>query len=154
PEGISGPIKNKPVQLANGELLCPSSAEYEGWKVHFERTSDFGATWTRTPDLNDPRVIRAIQPSILFHPGGRLQAVGRAKNRRVFEIWSEDQGKTWGEMTLLNLPNPGSAIDAVTLADGRQLMVYNHSSSERNPLNISVSKDGKVWDAAVILEDD
>ena len=30
PEGIVGPIKNKPVQLANGDLLSPSSSEDTG----------------------------------------------------------------------------------------------------------------------------
>jgi len=37
PDGILGPIKNKPVQLANGDILCGSSTEGDGWKVHFER---------------------------------------------------------------------------------------------------------------------
>ena len=45
PDGIAGPIKNKPVELQNGELLCPSSSEDRGWRVHFERTADFGKTW-------------------------------------------------------------------------------------------------------------
>src|SRR5690349_17478846 len=45
PEGVLGPIKNKPIQLASGDLLCPSSSENDGWRVHFERTSDLGKTW-------------------------------------------------------------------------------------------------------------
>src|ERR1041385_5268789 len=36
PDGILGPIKNKPVQLANGDILCGSSTEGDGgWRVHF-----------------------------------------------------------------------------------------------------------------------
>src|SRR5207249_10482003 len=34
PDGILGPIKNKPVQLANGDILCSSSTEHNGWRVH------------------------------------------------------------------------------------------------------------------------
>ena len=45
PEGILGPIKNKPVELDDGTILCPSSTEHDGWRVHFERTSDLGRTW-------------------------------------------------------------------------------------------------------------
>src|SRR5262249_47510893 len=116
PDGILGPIKNKPVQLANGDILSGSSTEGDGgWRVHFERSSDLGKTWQATPPVNDGREIRAIQPSILFHAGGKLQAIGRTQQDRLFEIWSEDNGKTWGRMSLTDLPNPNSGADAVTL---------------------------------------
>ena len=146
PEGILGPIKNKPVQLANGDILCGSSTEGDGgWRVHFERTSDFGKTWTATPPVNDGKAIGAIQPSILFHGDGKLQAIGRTKNGKLFQIWSDDDGATWGRMTLTDLPNPDSGTDAVTLRDGRQLLVYNHNlrtgskNKGRSPLNVAVS---------------
>jgi predicted neuraminidase len=152
PDGIAGPIKDKPVQLANGDLLCPSSTEDKGWRVHFERTTDLGQTWNATAPVNDPKEIGAIQPSILFHPGDKLQAVGRTRQKRIFEIWSEDSGRTWGPMSLTTLPNPDSGIDAVTLKDGHQLLVYNHTDRGRSPLNVAVSADGKQWDAALVLE--
>jgi len=152
PENILGPVKNKPVLLSSGELLCGSSTEHDGWRVHFERTADLGRTWERTEPVNDGRAIGAIQPSILNHGNGRLQAVGRSRQGKVFEIWSEDSGRTWGAMSLTALPNPSSGIDAVTLADGRHLIVYNHTARGRSPLNVSVSADGKRWQAAAVLE--
>jgi len=160
PAGILGPIKNKPVQLANGDILCGSSTEGDGWKVHFERTSDFGQTWTATPPVNDGKSIGAIQPSILFLKDGTLAAVGRTHNDKVFQIRSQDNGKTWSDMTLTELPNPDSGTDAVTLRDGRQLLVYNHnvrtgsSNKGRSPLNVAVSPDGQQWQAALVLEND
>jgi predicted neuraminidase len=154
PEGILGPIKNKPVQLPNGDILSPSSTEDNGWRAHFEWTGDRGKTWHKTEPVNDGKTIGAIQPTILFHPGGRLQALGRTKQSKIFEIWSNDGGKTWGEMKLTALPNPNSGIDAVTLRDGRQLLVYNHSIKGRSPLNVAISADGKVWQSALTLEDE
>jgi len=77
PSAILGPIKNKPVQLANGDILSSSSTERKGWRVHFERTSDLGQTWQATDPVNDGHEIGAIQPCILFHPAGKLQALGR-----------------------------------------------------------------------------
>jgi predicted neuraminidase len=56
PDGFLGPIKNKPVLLSNGELWCPSSMEGDGWKVHFEVTSDFGKTWRKVGPLNDGKI--------------------------------------------------------------------------------------------------
>jgi predicted neuraminidase len=142
------------VQLSNGDILCPSSTEDNGWRVHFEWTSDLGKTWNKTEPVNDGRAIGAIQPTILFHRDGSLQALGRTKEGKIFEIWSNESGKTWGEMKLTSLPNPNSGIDAVTLRDGRQLLVYNHSKKGRSPLNVAISPDGKVWQSALTLEDE
>jgi predicted neuraminidase len=153
PEGMLGPIKNKPVQLADGTLLCPSSTEHDGWRVHFERTVDLGKAWERTGPLNDGRRIGAIQPALLTLEDGSLLALTRSRQGAIAESRSPDGGKTWGTMTLTALPNPNSGLDAVTLADGRHLLVYNHSTSGRTPLNVAVSSDGKTWRAAVTLED-
>ena len=131
-----------------------SSTEHDGWRIHFERSGDGGKTWKATPPLNDGKEVAAIQPSILFHGRGRLEAVGRTRQGKLFETWSEDGGKTWGKLTLLGLPNPNSGTDAVTLADGRHLLVYNHTTRGRTPLNVALSADGKVWRAAVVLESD
>lgn len=154
PEGILGPIKNKPVQLSNGDILAPTSSEHAGWRVHFERSSDTGLTWCATPSVNDGIAVGAIQPSILFHADGSLQAVGRTRQKRVFSVRSADNGKTWGALTLLELPNPNSGTDAVTLRDGRQLLVYNPVPSGRSPLAVALSADGQTWKNVLTLEDE
>src|SRR5439155_13546317 len=118
-----------------------------------ERTSDLGLTWQKTGSVNEPPTIEAIQPSTLTLGNGRLQAVGRTQQRRIFTINSEDGGKTWGEMKLTELPNPNSGIDAVTLKDGPHVLIYNHTTHDRSPLNVAVSSDGKLWQAAAVLED-
>ncbi len=153
PEGMAGPIKNKPVRLANGDLLCPTSSEHADWRVHMERTPDLGKTWSKSKPLNDGKAIAAIQPSILIHSDSHLRALGRSRQGRIWQASSHDAGKTWGPMTLIDLPNPNSGTDAVTLSDGRHLLVYNHTSKGRSPLNVAISDDGKVWKAALILED-
>jgi predicted neuraminidase len=38
------------------------------------------------------------------------------------------------------------------LADGRHLLVYNHTARGRSPLNIAVSSNGRDWQAAAVLE--
>lgn len=159
PEGFVGPVKNKPVQLANGTLLGGASIEYRNglnvyWRVQFESTPDLGKTWTKTPFLNDGLEISAIQPSILFLGEEHLLAIGRTRQKRLFEIESSDLGKNWGTMRLTELPNPNSGTDAVTLKDGRHLLIYNHSEKGRSPLNLAVSADGKAWSAALVLEDE
>jgi predicted neuraminidase len=153
PDEILGPIKDKPVMLADGTLLCPSSTEHDGWRIHMEMTRDLGVTWTKTGPLNDWREFGAIQPTILIHPGNRLQALCRSRQGRITECWSEDGGKTWSPMKATELPNPNSGIDAVTLKDGRHLLVYNPVTRGRWPLVVAASKDGKGWETVATLED-
>ena len=52
--------------------------------------------------------------------------------------------------------------EVIALKDGTQLLVYNHvkpaeslpnGKGARTPLNVALSKDGKKWFAALVLED-
>ena len=152
PDNIVGPIKNKPILLDDGRLLCPSSTEDKGWRVHMEWTSDAGKTWDRTDALCDGRTQQGIQPTILQH-GKRLQILCR--NRipgLLWQSWSEDGGKTWSKLEHASLPHPGSGVDGVTLKNGRHLLVYNHTILGRSPLNVAATEDGKMWQAALALE--
>ena len=155
PDGILGPIKNKPVRLADGTLLSPTSTESteepSKWRVHFERSADGGRTWEIVRPAPGA-AIDAIQPSILLHPKGRLQAVGRTRSQKIFQTWSEDGGRTWSPVMLTVLPNPSAGTDAVTLGGGRHLLVYNHTPKGRTPLNVAVSDNGTTWAAALVLE--
>jgi predicted neuraminidase len=146
------------VRLADGTIVSPSSSETPDrpslWRVHFERSTDSGRTWTvvRPPIAPDGKELHGIQPSILLHGSGRLQAIGRSRSQRLYETWSEDAGRTWSAVALMPLPNPSAGTDAVTLRDGRHLLVYNHTVKGRTPLNVATSRDGKVWAAALVLE--
>ncbi len=61
-------------------------------------------------------------------------------------------------MTATELPNPDAGLDGVTLSDGRQLLVYNHTVRSgphprgREMLNVAVSRDGKAWRRVLELE--
>lgn len=151
PPTVMGPIKNKPVQLADGRILCPSSSEHAGWRVHVEVTGP--EDWEVIGPLNDPAKIGVIQPTILTYPDNRLQMLCRTRREGfIAQSWSTDGGRTWGEMSATTLPNPNSGIDAVTLRDGRQLLVFNNTPRGRTPLNVAVSSDGKEWTVVLTLE--
>jgi predicted neuraminidase len=161
PDGILGPVKNKPVVLADGAWLSASSTEGnpEGWLVHFERSTDQGKTWRRIGPVGQGPGFDAIQPSVLFHEGGRLQALCRSRQGAVVQTWSPDGGLTWSPLTATEVPNPNSGTDAVTLADGRQLLVYNPTAHRPNeakgnrwPLAVAVSDDGLAWRRVLTLD--
>lgn len=162
-DGLMGAVKNKPIQLPDGSILSPSSTEDErGWLVHIERSTDGGKSWELIGPLNPEARIGAIQPSLITYPDGRIQLLARTRSEHKFiaQSWSEDQGLSWSPLEAMEIPNNNSGLDAVTLRDGRQLMVYNHSTREqegmghkgRGILNVALSDDGIHWEAALILE--
>jgi predicted neuraminidase len=68
---------------------------------------------------------------------------------------SLDGGRTWGDAFVSDLPNPGSGIDATRLADGRVALIYNHTTTDRTPLNVAISEDGgNTWAPPLTLEDE
>jgi hypothetical protein len=101
PEGLIGPVKNKPVQLANGDLLSPSGMQDDKARVHFERSTDQGDMWSKTapPVSVDPaKRFDSFQPSILVYSQHKLQALGRTGSGKILETWSKDGGKTWRKL--------------------------------------------------------
>jgi alpha-L-rhamnosidase len=155
PNGIYGQIKNKSIELSNGDILSPTSTEHDGWKVQVERSSDLGQTWKSSGDLNDTSKYHAIQPTILVHSNATLQMLCRTKNSVISELWSYDNGYTWSLMVTTGLPNPNSGIDAVSLKDGRYLLVYNPTDKNwgnRVPLSVAISDDGIIWKEILELE--
>lgn len=154
PEGIDGPVKNKPFVLEDGSLLCPSSTEDQGWRVHFERTTDLGRTWERFGPINDGQTFSAIQPSILQHDDGRLQILCRSRQGSVVTSFSEDRGRTWAPLQATMLPNPSAGTDALTLRDGRHLIVYNPLTRGRGKLHLAQSTEGLHWEDIHVLEDE
>ncbi len=166
PKGIVGPIKNKPVQLSDRQIVSPTSTEDQGWRVHFELgfykwIKPLYYDWKATKPINTGKDFGAIQPTILKHPEQKLQALCRTQNGVIAETWSDDGGETWSEMKATKLPNANSGIDAVTLKDGRHLLIYNHVDpglipkgwGKRTPLNLALTHDGKEWQAVGLLED-
>jgi predicted neuraminidase len=162
PDGMLGPIKNKPIRLADGTLLCPTSVEYDAkrWVVRMEFTDETLSAWRTTGDVADPKKLGAIQPTILQHRDGRLQALCRSSVRVMAQTWSTDGGKTWSPLEPSEIFMPNSGIDALTLKDGSFLLVYNPSEKnadpkswgERRPLLVAHSTDGRAWRTVATLD--
>ncbi|MBL7043808.1 MAG: exo-alpha-sialidase, partial [Pirellulaceae bacterium] len=163
PEGIDGPVRCKPILLRDGQtLLCGSSTEYDGWRVHFEKVNLLDGqphgTWRRIGPINSADEFNAIQPTFLRHADGRLQVLCRTRESVIATSFSEDDGETWSKMEATNLPNPNSGIEVITLNDGRHLLIYNHLGSgktgwgRRGLLNLAISEDGQQWRKVAVLE--
>ena len=159
PNGFLGPIKNKPIQLKNGDILYPSSIESENdntWRVHLEKSDSIGNNWQRIEIDCDS--FNVIQPTLLQYSGDTLQMLCRSRQNVIAESWSYDEGIHWEKMSAGSLPNPNSGIDAVSLGNGKHLLVYNPLLAGkdwwmgRSVLKIAVSLNGHEWQDMLTLE--
>ena len=203
PEGFLGPVKNKP-EIINDRLICGTSTETNGWKLHFEILDLKDGAWKKkavadlpwkyvgpvpaemayrcedmlkvtkknekedieapdaggVADKDGRHPIDCIQPSILKLKDGRLQVLMRTRNGKLATSFSSDGGDTWTKVTLTDVPNNQSGTDAVTLKDGRHVLIYNDfetlpgtKKGVRTPVSIALSDDGTHWRHVLTLED-
>jgi len=153
PDNLLGPIKNKPIRLTNSKILYPTSYETpKEWNIYLETSDQHLKEWRKIAIDNNQ--LNSIQPTILTYKNGNLQLLCRSKNKNINESWSKDGGQSWSVLTPIQLPNNNSGIDAVTLADGRQILIFNPIVKGRNELAVAVSDDGIKWNAVALLEND
>lgn len=153
PDNLLGPIKNKPIRLLDGNILYPTSFETDDtWNIYLEYSDQNLSQWKKA--VVDNSNTLSIQPTILKHNSNQLQLLCRSQNGFITESWSEDGGTTWTPLALTNLPNNNAGIDAVSLSDGRFLLVHTPLPEGRHKLIVSLSKDGKNWQEAYVLEND
>ncbi|MBI3838092.1 MAG: exo-alpha-sialidase [Planctomycetia bacterium] len=141
----------KPTVLSTGRILLPLYSDTFSFSL-MAVSDDEGQTWYASEPLIG---FGNIQPAVLERKDGSLVAYMRENGPldkiRVSE--SKDQGLTWGPVGALEIPNPGSGLDAVRLANGHWVLIYNDSTSGRNSLAVSLSEDeGKTWKLTRHLE--
>jgi predicted neuraminidase len=134
----------KPTVLPSGRILLPLYSDTFSVSI-MAISDDQGKTWSASKPLAG---FGNIQPAVLRRNDGTLVAYmrenGRLRRIRVAE--SKDDGVSWSPVGTIDLANPGSGLDAVRLAGGKWLLIYNDTTQGRSSLAVSLSDDeGKSW---------
>jgi predicted neuraminidase len=154
---VMGPVKNKPIELADGTLLYGGSNEpsWDNWQVYFSRSRqsevNAGFDWELIGPCNRVAEFQAIQPT-LFQVEDRIVAFCRTRQGCISQTSSTDNGESWSAMTSTALPNPNAGIDGITSRSGRHYLVYNPVLEGRSPLVVAASDDLEEWHTIKILE--
>ena len=139
--------RNRPIRLSRGRMLAP-------FFIDFWYETNMVGSYTMIIDHHDGRITRtqtfhlddhdAIQPTLVHLPDGRILMLARDKsNKFIRRSYSHDGGKTWEPMTMTDIPNPGSAVDAIYVNElDVVLLAYNPSHKDSNPLTLAFSSDG------------
>ena len=159
--GGRGPVKNKPIYLADGTLIAPASHEptRETWATFCDLSKDNGETWEMSqyvPTGEGDDFVPMIQPTLWQDDKGDVHMLIRSSKEKVFRSDSSDGGKTWCKAYDTGLLNPNSGIDLVR--DGKSIfLVYNPTAKnwgDRTPLLLAVSDDnGDTWKDILTFEE-
>ncbi len=141
----------KPTVLPSGRILLPLYTDTFAISI-MAISDDEGANWYASQPLIG---FGNIQPTVLRRNDGTLVAYMRENGPRncIRVSESKDDGLTWSPVGDTPLPNPGSGIDGVRLANGHWVLVYNDDKDSRATLAVSLSTDeGRTWTSTRHLE--
>jgi predicted neuraminidase len=89
-----------------------------------------------------------IQPSLVRKNDGEIVAFMRdnGPHHKIRLSSSRDDGASWSPVIDSSFPNPGAGIEAIRLANGHWVLIYNDTPRGRHSLAVSVSDDeGASW---------
>jgi len=141
----------KPTVLDSGRILLPLYSDTYSFSL-MAISDDGGQTWRASKPLMG---FGNIQPAVLQKKDGSLVAYMRENGftGKIRKATSSDQGESWSDVSSLDLVNPGSGLDAVKLANGTWVLIYNDTPKGRNQLAVALSRDeGDSWSAPKYLE--
>lgn len=141
--------------VAQNNTYCVGVVEPNG---DFTRFSRYGRICRETPGAELPSQP-IFEPTIAVFSDSRLAMLIRGDmSNRLWRSDSEDGGRTWSELRITDIPNPGSQPRIVNLSDGRIVLFHNPNEKDyddtspgashgyRTPLEMWVSDDGlRTW---------
>lgn len=177
--GGRGPVRNKPILLADGSVLAGASTELGLWQAYADVSVDAGATWQRSEPIaiaglayqkgerttEDSKIAVSeqsfygrgvIQPSLWQSSAKNVHMLLRSSEGYIYRSDSADGGRTWCGAYQTELVNNNSGLDLVKLADGTLFLVCNPVAAnwgQRSPLSLFKSCDNGVnWEKLLDLE--
>jgi predicted neuraminidase len=116
-------------------------------------SDDQGKSWRPSapiigPALNQPSVVRRKDGVLLAYMREETFHLDDEKEltHRILVSQSRDDGETWSLAVRTDLPNPNASIEALALRDGRWVLAYNDSETDRHTLTLALSDDeGRSW---------
>ncbi|MEI9808030.1 MAG: exo-alpha-sialidase [Bacteroidota bacterium] len=109
--------------------------------------------WKSFPVMGSADELTAEEPNWWMLPDSNLVALFRDNKRSgfLFRSFSSDNGRTWSVPVRTNFPDARSKFASTRLKDGRYVLVSNANPAKRDPMVISISDDGVVYNKMFYL---
>ncbi len=156
------------LELSDGTILTGGTSVAGDSVAYIFRSEDGGSSWKRIRALRIPENFKAgrenldgfgLSNSVLWSEGGEyVHALMQSSAGYIFRADSTDSGLSWNNPYPLNVANPNSRMDVVSLP-GIQYLACNPSGipegkteGKRSPLNIMQSAtNGSNWKRTTVL---
>ena len=153
---LSTLVKSPAIFFSDGRLGLPSYHEWIGRFGEFLRID--------ASQVIDKRRMSsgrsAIQP-VVFTDGPQeasaffRQTRSSSQPKQIPVSETKDAGQSWVVIQDLEIPNPNSAVAALTLANGSRLLVLNNIEAGRYRLVMVMRESNSTqWEVIQVLEDD
>lgn len=169
--GGRGPVRNKPIKVSCGDILCPGSLENGPWRAFLDISRDNLRTFEKSEEITyqeegnfsplnkDIEVSEqsfsgkgVIQPAVWEDKGG-IHVLMRSTYGKVIRADSPDGGRTFFKPYPVNMDNNNSGLDVV-YAGGKLYLVCNPVGGNwaaRTPLTLFSSDDGINFKEEAVL---
>ncbi|EDQ90976.1 uncharacterized protein MONBRDRAFT_23804 [Monosiga brevicollis MX1] len=114
-------------------------------------SDDQGQNWTPYGCVNrsDTWLIENTLGTI---NNGSILQLFRTQIGYLYASVSNDNGETWSNAQPTPLQNPDAKVCMTNLRDGRLMLAYNPSKTQRLPLDLAYTRDGVSWTHYATLE--
>lgn len=157
---LNGIFEQDPHVLGSGRIV--SAAHFQtGLFINPVYTDDKSgvngwvkAEYTNMSQSGSATTSREMEPSMFVNEDGNLVMIFRDQDSsyKVLASVSTDQGETWSDTVLTNMPDSRQKQSAGNLPDGTAYIVGCPVNNKlRLPLAITLSADGKNFDKAYVL---
>jgi hypothetical protein len=144
-----------PEQIGTGEwMMSRRKFDYTKSGVEFIiGGKDKITEWQSYPVSGSADELTAEEPNWWMLPDSNLVALFRDNKGSgfLFRSFSSDNGRTWSVPVRTNFPDARSKFSTTRLKDGRYVMVSNANPKKRDPLVLSISDDGIVFNKMFYL---
>ena len=142
---ISTLVKGAPVAMTDGSVSLPV---YHEFITKFGEVLRINAQGQVTGKTRIPGSHTSLQPVILVASPLQGTAYMRAgQGGRVVVSKTIDAGKTWGQASAINLPNPDSALAGLTTSGGDNWLALNPTALGRQSLAVFKAERSGDFDA-------
>ncbi len=136
-----------PKKLPNGEWMMTRRTHDRNVYMLTGGTEDFDQWVSHPVVMLEESELRPEEPYWWVLPDGNLLALFRdnAKSGFLFRAFSTDLGRSWTRPVRTDFPDARSKFNGLQLSDGRYILVSNPNPEKRDPLALSISDDGIVF---------